>query len=538
MSPALKIVHAPPQAESSKLIASWLDALFAMLRLPEAERVQIRDELACHLEERVRDLLITGMTEEQAAVRAIAELGDAAVLARRFHAAHGAPRRRSMMNLGMIGLTVAGVIACGAYLRTEPPAVRTSVFSVPLNTAPAEPPPRFTMDVRGAHWEDFFDFAGQVYGKPVSVYWKSIGELDQELPENSVIGPNAEINVDISGVTTLDDAVEMLNAELVSTTANRLEFRNEKDRLVFATTRYFDAREATLASFDVTTLVVERLDPEKVSDTAIAQGASELGTLIASLIEPDGWRQNGGEFASIQSFGGKLFVKAPRRVLAEVEWILREAKTQDAAAINAARPVDAVTAIEIAPPAILIPSNHLVVNPTLAPDGTVNIAAELCATVDLRLHHLDGEGARQVLDGLLKAIHLAKDDVTRSVTTWGDDSYVRVTSSPELVRFSIETIKLLDQSRIAKPQMLDEVMVVQPVMLDPTLIIENLERIEKVAPIIDGRPVSMSTDANARAIKLTGPAKSVERLVNLTRLLHRDAAARRCRGRGPSRSGP
>jgi hypothetical protein len=528
MNHALKIVHGPVPAESSKLITSWLDALFAMLRLPEKERVQVRDELACHLDERVRDLLITGMSEEQAAVRAIAELGDAAVLARRFHAAHAAPRRRSMMNLGMIGLATAGVIACGAYLRTEPPAVRTSVFSVPLQATDTPPAPKFAMELHGARWGEFFDYAGRLYGKPVSVYWKSIGELDQELPENSVLGPDISINVDISGVTTLDGALEMLNAELVSTKANRLEYRNEKDRLVFATTHYFDARETTLATFDVTTMVVSRLDPLKVSDVTIAEGTSQLCTLISSLIEPEGWRENGGDCASIRSFGGKLFVKAPRRVLAEVEWILGEAKTQDADAINAARPIDAFTTIEIAPPAILIPTNHLIVNPTLAADGTVNIAAELCATVDLRLKHVDSEAARQVLDGLLKAVPLSQKDVTRTVTTWEDDSHVRVTSSPELVRFSIETLKLLDQSKvvdqskIATPEMIDEVMIVQPVMLDPTLIIENLERIEKVAPIILGKPVSMSNDANSRAIKLSGPVKSVERLVNIARLLERD----------------
>ncbi|HEX2836714.1 MAG TPA: permease prefix domain 1-containing protein, partial [Phycisphaerales bacterium] len=92
-------------------VASWLDVLEKLLGGTAEENRGIRDELASHLRERVRDLTVSGMVEAEAVRTAIGELGDAAELSKRFQQARGTSKRRKVMQ---IALATAAVIALGA----------------------------------------------------------------------------------------------------------------------------------------------------------------------------------------------------------------------------------------------------------------------------------------------------------------------------------------------------------------------------------------------------------------------------------------
>ncbi len=95
-------------------ISGWLDVLTSMLSLPEAKRVQVRDELEDHLRSRVDDLLITGVAEPEAVRIAVAELGETAELAQLISHAHSrANPRRRMMNGALILAAIAGLSVGG-----------------------------------------------------------------------------------------------------------------------------------------------------------------------------------------------------------------------------------------------------------------------------------------------------------------------------------------------------------------------------------------------------------------------------------------
>ena len=90
-------------------ITEWLDLFETLVGLPKADRHAIRAELEDHLRTRVDDLLITGLTEAEAAREAVTELGETLELARAVRTATRTNRRRFIMHATIIG-------ACGAAI--------------------------------------------------------------------------------------------------------------------------------------------------------------------------------------------------------------------------------------------------------------------------------------------------------------------------------------------------------------------------------------------------------------------------------------
>lgn len=128
--------HAPTLAQGRRDAAdAWLDRVTAMLRVPASEREAIRAELNEHLRERIRDLMLSGSTEGTATSQAISELGDAAMLARRYQEAIEPSSRRSLMHVGIATAATAALVFSGAALfqgaTPTPPA-----GSGPAATAP------------------------------------------------------------------------------------------------------------------------------------------------------------------------------------------------------------------------------------------------------------------------------------------------------------------------------------------------------------------------------------------------------------------
>ncbi|HYD01427.1 MAG TPA: permease prefix domain 1-containing protein, partial [Phycisphaerales bacterium] len=124
----------PPTVRRGDAIDHWLGMFTRFLRLPVEQTRGIRDELDSHIRERVRDLMLAGLSEDEGVRRAIDELGEAAELAAHFHAAHR-PNRRFTMGIAAIGVAAgAAVISIVALTQTPQPAPQA-----PAVTAHAEP---------------------------------------------------------------------------------------------------------------------------------------------------------------------------------------------------------------------------------------------------------------------------------------------------------------------------------------------------------------------------------------------------------------
>lgn len=97
-------------AAPSDTLSNWLDLLCKLLRLPAAEKDEIRSELDSHLRDRVRDFMLAGMAADESARRAIDELGNAADLAERFRTTSKDTQRRFLMNVAGVGLAATAVV--------------------------------------------------------------------------------------------------------------------------------------------------------------------------------------------------------------------------------------------------------------------------------------------------------------------------------------------------------------------------------------------------------------------------------------------
>lgn len=91
-------------------VASWLSVMVGMIGAPDAERRGVQDELESHLRERVRDLMLSGLSETDATGRAIAELGDAAALAKRYQEAIKPSKRRLFMQVAAMSFAGAAAV--------------------------------------------------------------------------------------------------------------------------------------------------------------------------------------------------------------------------------------------------------------------------------------------------------------------------------------------------------------------------------------------------------------------------------------------
>ncbi|MCC6677864.1 MAG: hypothetical protein IT436_12020 [Phycisphaerales bacterium] len=328
-SPELRLAPAKGEAPRDS-ICSWLDVLVKLLRLPEAERAAVREELEAHLSERVRDLMVTGLSEVEASGRAIAELGDMAGLAQRFNRAARPVARRRLMNLGMLAVAGAGLIA-GVAALTGPREDRVAVaVFAPEVTKEAAQAAGGKFDVPpDASWARFYEAAGQGLGLPVVVNWGQLAAI----AGSGALGPNERATVTGSGLT-LPEALAMVNEGLASAD-DGIDYRVHDGRLEIATVAYFDRRETVLATYDLAGIVEARLhDADPTARQVVTQQVSEqVAILIRDLVHPNLWRDNGGDRASLAVFGTKLFVTAPKRMHPKIRWVLSELPSADGEAM-------------------------------------------------------------------------------------------------------------------------------------------------------------------------------------------------------------
>lgn len=306
-------------SQGEDAIGVCLAGLMRALRMPADECEAIREELESHLRERVRDLEIGGMTEDDAVRCAAAELGDVSHLAARYREARAFPRRRLMMNLSMLAVAGAAVVVGVVTLAQPSERPRASVFSPPAptpqeQTALARPVQAEFQDVTAG---EVFAFVSQTIGMPISVVWAS-------LPN---VGPDSRVsfaakNADLA--TILTEVGDDLGAGAEWTLACRVQ-----DGVVrVATDEYFDRREIVLASYDLSGLAGQ------VSD-------QQFSDLIREFVHPSGWKDNGGDMARFLFAGSRMFVEAPKRYHVQIQWFLDElTKTPGRAAGVGGTPTD------------------------------------------------------------------------------------------------------------------------------------------------------------------------------------------------------
>ncbi|MCE7974503.1 MAG: hypothetical protein DYG92_09335 [Leptolyngbya sp. PLA1] len=346
-------------------IDAWLNVLSTLMRGPRDEIDAIRDELASHLRERVRDLMLAGVPEAEATSRAIAELGDAASLARRFQDAIAPSQRRSRMHIAVLTVSVAAAAFGGATLlrpaapsNTLPsqPALQSLVTSAggtaaicppeegqqhagidlailphpgPLSLSNALSPSSLPSAVFTPPENDALSVAANIQttpsptvgveqfvkllesgGQPVAVRW--------DLLEKAGVSPDLQF-ASPGGPCTAADLLAALNGSLQTPDLLGLRLRN--GTLVLATNEYFDRQETGLITFDLTP-VIERRRNSSVKDIDPAEIVTEAKALVESLVYPDTWANNGGDRASSREFGARVFFEAPARYHPKIRWLL------------------------------------------------------------------------------------------------------------------------------------------------------------------------------------------------------------------------
>ncbi len=308
-------------------ITAWLDTLSMVLKLPRDEREGVRDELAGHLRDRVRDLMLSGASETQAAQTALSELGDAVNLAQRLRAASRTPARRMAMNLTVLGVAGAALVTSMVALRgggsggpEVPVGVTASAMPQPVASMPDDLQKiRLTID-ETATWSSFFKLVGEKSKLPVDVRWRLLEPLGYT--------QNNPIKVSFRD-TTLTQAIKFINEE-VATAGADIDYRVLDGRLTFATRDYFDQQETVLVAYDLSKQVADRAeqaDGMQMGEAA-ANVTHDVRNVLCRMVHPDGWEDNGGSMATVAVYGSKLFIKAPKRYHTEIKWVIDELPKQ------------------------------------------------------------------------------------------------------------------------------------------------------------------------------------------------------------------
>lgn len=298
-------------------IDAWLDVLVRLLDLPASEREGLRDELAAHLHERVRDLTLAGTDPTQAVTRAIAELGDQAELARALRAARHTPRRRrTLMLAGLIGTSAAAMLISTAALvqtSTAPRTAGTSPTTAATATAVAnaDAPGVLETPITGIYDNErvvdvLHDLANQV-GRTDAQFSRNLTEHLSMILEPGGEPAFARVTASFDRVP-LEDAVRRLSVAM-HYEEHTLQARDRGDHLFFAFRGEFDQMEAHLLTHDLGPLLDLGLTP------------SEIHGVLTQFVEPDEWRYNGGTFA-IEIVRDKALVEAPPRMHVGVEHTL------------------------------------------------------------------------------------------------------------------------------------------------------------------------------------------------------------------------
>jgi hypothetical protein len=316
----------PARAGPADAIDAWLTIFARLLHWPARDAQAVRDELEAHLRERARDLMLEGCAESDAFRAAIAELGEAAVLAQRYRSAHGYTLRRFLMNASVfvlagaaLGLSIVAISGGATPSPAGSPARPESGSEVARESAPSQPECRpirisvfapsqeesaaaqtpITGDYRNTPLRQVFDSIGATLKLTAAVQWPRL--------EEEGISPDTVLGITVRD-TPMATLFWLISQSLGSST---LAYRTG-DRFFEVSTRDdFDRRERTLVCYDLSNL-----------DSDIS--ADDVVELLQTFVEPEGWKNSGGELGEIRIAGRRMFVQAPKRYHRQIEWFLGE----------------------------------------------------------------------------------------------------------------------------------------------------------------------------------------------------------------------
>ncbi|MHC4947723.1 MAG: hypothetical protein ACYTG1_05615 [Planctomycetota bacterium] len=112
-----------------------------------------------------------------------------------------------------------------------------------------------------------------------------------------------------------------LSADVLSRRFAPVAWRVDERRVELGLCETFDRRERVLVTYDLRA-VFEHLATDWDLDHDDA--AERVSELLHEFVEPEAWEANGGDLAHLRIVGGKMFVQAPPRMHARVQWILAE----------------------------------------------------------------------------------------------------------------------------------------------------------------------------------------------------------------------
>lgn len=353
-------------------IAGWLAMLSKML--PRAQAESVRDELEGHLTDRVRDLMVGGMTENEATRRAIEELGEAADMAARYRSLQTEPRRRLVMYGSIfavcgaaLALSITAIsggkiqpekaqagsevavkaLLTDSLLRLQPeeraplivdllrratPETKLDVDADTLRfvrsrmaaaaagdttTYTAQPVPselagsKFDADFKETSATDVFEFVGTMLKKPVRVYWPQVQE----------VGIQQDSSITFKAQQAGIDAVIRAVNDLKTTRNSGVDWRLTNGVLEISNMEYFDRREVKLSIYDLSGIIAQRHEAYSEDRAKVVE---EVTMLIREFVYAEGWRDNGGDLAKMTIVGDRMFVEAPERYHAQIKWMLEQ----------------------------------------------------------------------------------------------------------------------------------------------------------------------------------------------------------------------
>lgn len=317
--------------DSAASIDAWLNVVSRLMHLPEPAKREICSELREHLRERVRDLLLirgAGSDERDALRQAIDELGETAQLARRFEAANRPRIRRTVMN-AMLMLVGAGAVAAGVMTFSQNNASGPMTPVARYKAAEAVAPPSKSLEEARCTLKSDASLRDALESVIASA---KVGLMvDWTQMEKSGIDASQPLGLSFSDMSATNALA--LIAQAGSSDVIVLDWRMRENNLVeFGERNALDRREIELVTYDISESVA-RIASGYTDDQSAA--SEQVMRLLTTMVEPDNWRDNGGDLAHMTFVGGRLFVQAPSRMQERVMWILDQLPNKPAEQSNA-----------------------------------------------------------------------------------------------------------------------------------------------------------------------------------------------------------
>lgn len=352
---------------------TWLSLVGRLLQLNDRQRGQIGEELRDHLESRVAELLESGMDERSAALQAVEEFGDAAVLAKNLQSVSLVNRKRWMMRFTVLasaamflavlltmamwpdnarfGAPATSVAQDDAAAATQPASAVEP--SQPSETARANAEVRkqlnqkLDMDFKQVPFSQVADFIREQTGCNVMIDPMLEGEFDGD----------SLVSCQLRGVKLSDSLHSMLRRvdatylvrygfiEIISTADEGTpDYLTRQMIDVSGLLKLIENREVTRlgrpAASDgdrvgmsaSTGMPVPQpvVDPQPVQQSKIGLGANAEAQLIETtkrVVSPDNWVDNGGS-SDLTCIGGVLVVTASESLVSEVKDFVKDLEHQ------------------------------------------------------------------------------------------------------------------------------------------------------------------------------------------------------------------